>query len=87
MLERDASCKLIAKLLLGLLYSKTVIRNGKKHSHNKVSYNCSDLQLKLITIQEDHNIDTYSLFCLVVLVVEPLLLVSYTNQAFLYSHF
>ena len=50
-----------------------------------------DLQLKQITIQEDHNIHTYSLFCLVVLPVEnlgkPLLLVTYRSQAFLYFHF
>ena len=29
-----------------------------------------DLQLKQMTIQEDHNIRMYSLFCLVVIVME-----------------
>ena len=51
----------------------------------------SDLQLKHITVQEDHNIHTHFLFCLVVLAVEnwkkPLLLVTYRNQIFLYFHF
>ena len=57
----------------------------RKHSHkkrkeaketwrNKVTImfliTISDLQLKQITIQEDHNIGTCSLFCLVVLAVE-----------------
>ena len=44
------------------------------------------LQLKQITIQEDHNIHMYSLFCLVALAVKnsrkPLLLVKYRNQVF-----
>ena len=44
-----------------------VIKNGRKHSGNKVSYNYLGPQLKQITIQEDHNIQTYSLVCLVVL--------------------
>ena len=50
-----------------------------------------DLQLKQITIHEDHNIHKYSLFCLVNLAVEhprkPLLLVTYRNQVYLYFHF
>ena len=50
-----------------------------------------DLQFKQITIQEDHNIQTYSLFCLVILAEEnsrkPLLLVTNRNQIFLYFHF
>ena len=45
-----------------------------------------DLQLKQITIQEDHNIHTYSLYCLVVLAVEnsrkPFLLVTSRHQIF-----
>ena len=43
------------------------VRNRKKHSHNTVSLTISDLQLKQITIEEDHIINTYSLFCLAVL--------------------
>ena len=43
-----------------------------------------DLQLKQITIQEDHNIHTYSLICLVVLAVEnsrkPVLLVKFISK-------
>ena len=50
----------------------------------------SDLQFKQITIQEDHNIHRYSLFCLVVLAEEnsrkPLLLITYRNEVFLYFH-
>ena len=42
-----------------------VVRNRKKYSHNKVSYN-----YLRATIQEDHDIHTYSLFCLVVLKFE-----------------
>ena len=64
------------------VFENIVIRNEKKHSHSKFSYNCSDLQLKQIAIQEDNNINTYSLFCLVVLVVEPLLLVSFVSLPF-----
>ena len=45
-----------------------------------------DLQLKQITIQEDHNIHTYPLYCLVVLAVENsrklLLLVTNRKQVF-----
>ena len=44
----------------------------------------SDLQVKQITIQEDHNIHMYLLFCLVVLEVKnlrmPLLLLMHRNQ-------
>ena len=43
----------------------------------------SDLQLKQVSIQEDHNIQMYSLFYLVVLAADnlrkPLLLVTYKN--------
>ena len=40
LLEKHTSCKLIIKPLQELLYSKKiVIRNGKKHSDNEVSYN------------------------------------------------
>ena len=50
-----------------------------------------DLQVKQITIPENCNIHTYSLFCLVVLAVgnlrKPLLLVTYRNQAILHFHF
>ena len=50
-----------------------------------------DIQFKQIIIQEDHNIYTYSSFCLVVLAMEnlrkPLLLLTYRNQVFLYLHF
>ena len=50
-----------------------------------------DLQVKQITIPENRNIHTYSLFCLVVLAVgnlrKPLLLVTYRNQAILHFHF
>ena len=85
--------KLITKLLQALHYSKTVIRNGKKHSDIKVFIqlswisNFSRSQLKKITI-----FTQYSLFCLVVLTVEnpsgkPLLLVTYRNQVLLYFHF
>ena len=67
------------------VFKNIVIRNGKKHL--AISY----LQLKQITIQENHNIRKYSLFCLVVLAMEnliiPLLLVTYRNQVFLYFHF
>ena len=64
LLKKYTSCKLITKLLLIRNNStrKQVIRNEKKHSHNKVSYNYLCLQLKQITIEEDHNIHTYSLF-------------------------
>ena len=51
------------------LESKVII-NGKKHSHNKFLITVSDLQPKQITIQEDHNIHTYSLIYLVFLAVE-----------------
>ena len=67
--------------------------SSRKHSLKKPKETQSswDLQLKQITISEDHNIHTYSLFCLVVLAVEnsrkPLLLVTYRNQVFLYFHF
>ena len=55
-------------LLFYKSYRNIVVRNGKKHSHDKVSYlPILDLHLKQITIQEDNNIYTYSLFCLVVL--------------------
>ena len=67
------------------VFKNIVIRNGKKHL--AISY----LQLKQITIQENHNIRKFSLFCLVVLAMEnliiPLLLVTYRNQVFLYFHF
>ena len=48
----------------------------------------SDLQVKQITIQEDHNIHMYLLFCLVVLEVKnlrmPLLLLMHRNQVFIF---
>ena len=51
----------------------------------------SDLQLKQVSIQEDHNIQMYSLFYLVVLAADNsrklLLLATYKNQVFLYFHF
>ena len=60
-----------------------VRRNGKKHSQVGISNS--------ITINEDHNIYTYSFFCLVVLAVEnlrkPLLPLMYRNQVFLYFDF
>ena len=65
-----------------------VARKEEKQSH-KVSHT-SNLQLKQMTIQEDHNNHVYSLFCLVVLAVKnskkPLLLVMYRNQVFLCFH-
>ena len=68
-----------------------VIRSGRNTATIRFPLTISDLQLKQITIQEDHNIHTYSLFCLVVLAVEntrkPLLLVAYRNQVFFYFHF
>ena len=60
-----------------------VIRSRRNTTAIRFFLTISDLQLKQITIQEDHNIHTYSLFCLVVLVVEnsrkPLLLVAHGN--------
>ena len=54
----------------------TVIRNRKKQRQYP--------QIKQITVQENHNIHTYSFFCLVVLAVENarihLLLVTYRNE-------
>ena len=49
-----------------------VSKNGKKRSQNKFSYTIWDLQLKQITIHEDHNIHTilYSHLCFVILAVE-----------------
>ena len=48
----------------------------------------SDVQFKQITIQEDRNIHTYSAFCLAEENSrEPLLLVTYRHQVFLYIHF
>ena len=38
-------------------FENIAVRNGKKHSHNKVTY-ISNLQLKQTIIQEDHNIHT-----------------------------
>ena len=67
LLEKHTSYKLITKLLYCRNYSTQKHSRGKKHSHNNASY---DLQLKQITIQEDHNILTYSLFCLVVLAMD-----------------
>ena len=69
LLEKHTSYKLITKLLYCRNYSTQKHSRGKKHSHNNASY---DLQFKKITIQEDHNILTYSLFCLVVLAEESL---------------
>ena len=43
-----------------------VIRNRKKEVTIRFLTAILDLQLKQITIQEDHNIHTYSLYCLVV---------------------
>ena len=57
----------------------------------KLLITISNLQLKEISVQEDHNIHMYSLLCLVVLAVEnsrkSLLLVTYRNQVFLYFYF
>ena len=71
-----------------------IIRNGKKHNPNKVSYNylgSPNHAFKKITIQEDHNIHMYYLLCLVVLAVKhsrnSLLLVTYRNRVFSCFHF
>ena len=73
------------------VFESKVVRNGKKHKHNMILITILDLHLKQIKIQKDHNIHTYSLFCLVVFAAEnsrkPLLLVTYRNQVFLYFHF
>ena len=57
---------------------------------NTRSLTISDVPFTQITIQEDHNIHTYSLFCLVVLAEQnsrmPLLPVTYRNQVFFYFH-
>ena len=63
-----------------------VIRSGRNTATIRFPLTISDLQLKQITIQEDHNIHTYSLYCLVVLAVEnsrkPFLLVTSRHQIF-----
>ena len=68
-----------------------VVKNGKKHGHNKVSYNYLGSPTQVYHNSRNHNIHTYSLFCLISLAVEnlrkPLLLVTYRNQVFLYFHF
>ena len=72
------------------MFENIVVRNGKTVTI-KLLITISDLQFKQILIQKDHNIHTYSLFCVVVLAEEnlrkPLLLVTYRNQVFLYFHF
>ena len=87
MLEKH-TCKLIRKLCTAgtAVLENTAVKNRKKHSYNKVSYNYPGSP-----IQADHNIQMHYLFCLVVLAEEnsrkPLLLVTYRNQVFLYFHF
>ena len=83
MLEEHTSCKLIKKTTAGTtVVENIVVRNGKKYGCNKGSYNYLGSPT-----QEDHNIHTYSLFCLVVLAEEnsekPLFLVTYRSQVFL----
>ena len=66
------------------MLKKIVIRNGKKQSHNKISSNYLGSPSQVVLNQEDHNIQTYSLFCLVALAVknytETLLPVAHRNQ-------
>ena len=67
-LEKDRSCthNLVGTAVLENIERKGNIRHGKKHCHNternivaiKFLLTISDLRLKQIIIQEDHNIYT-----------------------------
>ena len=70
LLKKHTSCKIITKLLLD--NSARHIKTERNKVIIRFLITISDLHFKQIMIQEDPNIDTYYLFCLVVLAVEKL---------------